>query len=322
MGFFDRLLFLGTSSGVPCKRNVSSILLTLQSGRCIMIDCGEGTQHQLMKSSVRFGRLSAILITHLHGDHCYGLFGLLHTLAMNGRVAPLPIFGPIGLKRMVDGVFACSGGWFGFDLLFTELDPSCQHSFDLRLDSAVTAAAPDVLAVDACPLKHAIPALGYVFTENPRPPRLDVAKARALGLSGALLGQLKAGLDVVSPETGEIVTAASCLLPAPPRRKVAVAQDTCDSSAMAEAAMDVHYLVHECTYEAALRDKAIEHGHSTSEMAAEFAKTVRAKNLLLTHFSPRYEDTGVAGLVQEAKAVLGHGVAVVAAEDFLEVKID
>jgi ribonuclease Z len=316
MGVFDKLLFLGTSSGVPCKRNVSSILLTLQSGRCVMVDCGEGTQHQFMRSPIRLGRLNAILITHLHGDHCYGLFGLLHTLAMNGRVDPLPIIGPVGLKKMIHTVFELSGGWFGYDLMFTELDPLRQHTLEVPLGLT------DVLSVTACPLKHVIPALGYVFLEAQRPCKLDMPKIKKLMLSGPILGKIKAGQDVAIPETGVVVKASDCLLDPPIRRRVAIVQDTCDPSAMAEAVLNVDYLVHECTYEAALRDKAIEHGHSTSAMAGEFARRVKAKNLVLTHFSPRYEELGVAGLVDEAKAVAGEDVRVIAAEDFLEVKIE
>lgn len=133
MSFFDQVVFLGTSSGVPQpgKRNVSSLAITLRTGRSvridantvprgillppfkILVDCGEATQHQLMLSKIKLTKIDDILITHLHGDHCYGIFGLLHSCCMGERTEPITVYGPQGIKTMIETVFALSGGWNG-----------------------------------------------------------------------------------------------------------------------------------------------------------------------------------------------------------------
>jgi ribonuclease Z len=178
----------------------------------------------------------------------------------------------------------------------------------------------DTIEVFACPLKHTLPALGFVFVEAERAAKLDAAKAAKLGVTGRLLGDLKMGKDVVSSTTGRLVEAKECLMEKPPRRKVGIIQDTYDASSAEEALENVDLLVHECTYEEALQEKAIDHGHSTSAMAGRFAAKVKAKHLVLTHFSPRYES--VEGLVVEAKnAAEGHVAQISAAEDFMEVKV-
>lgn len=282
---FSRFMFMGTSSAVPRPghRNVSGMLLQFSCGSLTLVDCGEATQHQLMRSSVRFGSIDNILLTHLHGDHCFGLFGLMHTLNSSGRSAPLNVYGPHGVSELISTVFRLTGGWDGFEVKVTELDPGKHREFDLK-----SATGKSVLAsVNACPMKHRIPAFGYVFREPDQPLTLDAEKAKSLGAAGKDLGRLKAGENVVLPDNS-VILASEVTMPGRRARTIAIMQDTCDASSAIPFMDDCDLLIHEATFEESLRNKAIEYGHSTAIMAADTAKQVRAKNLVLTHFSSRY----------------------------------
>ena len=311
---FSRFVFLGTSSAVPRPgfRNVSSMLLQSSCGSVSLIDCGEATQHQLMRSTIRMGHIDNILITHLHGDHCFGLFGLMHTLNMSGRTDPVNLWGPVGINELIKTVFRLTGGWdSSFDLRINELEPAKTHQFDIKNSSNNL-----VASVTACPMVHRIPAFGYVFREPNQPRVLDGEKAKQLGASGKELGQLKAGLDVTLSD-GRSIQANQVTSPARPSRTVAIMQDTRDSSTSYPYMQDCDLLIHEATYEAARQEQAIQYGHSTSVMAAEAAAAVNAKNLVLTHFSSRYSDTDdVKILKDEAERIIPH-TRVVLAEDFM-----
>lgn len=308
-------MFLGTSSAVPRPgyRNVSSMLLQFSNGSTTVIDCGEATQHQLMKSSLRMGHIDNILLTHLHGDHCFGLFGLMHTLNSGGRVKPINVYGPTGVEELVRTVLRLTGGWDGFDIRITELEPEQVHKFDLRCH------ADTLLAhVTACPMVHRTSAFGYVFDELSQARSLDVDAARSRGVPMVDFKKLKEGESVLL-ENGTTVTADEVTHITRSARKVAVMQDTSDASSAIPFISDCDLLIHEATYERVLRDQAVRYGHSTSEMAAELAQKVHAKNLVLTHFSSRYSDAEKVGVLgKEAEMVLeGTGTQVVLAEDFM-----
>lgn len=312
---FSRFVFLGTSSAVPRPglRNVSSMLLQFASGSTTMIDCGEGTQHQLMRSSVKMGNIDNILLTHLHGDHCYGFFGLVHTLNMGGRTQPLNVYGPSGVEELVRSVLRLTGGWDAFELRITELIPDKEHSFDLRSSSNEF-----LVHVTACPMVHRLTAFGYVFKEAAQARVLDSSMAKQLGvMEGPDLGKLKSGLDVSLPD-GRIVRSAEVTVSGRAARTVAILQDTSDSSSAVPHIQNCDLLIHEATYQASLREQAIQYGHSTTVMAAEVARAVKAKLLVLTHFSSRYggaEETKF--LREEAQGELSD-TRVVLAEDFME----
>ncbi|KAF4659641.1 Zinc phosphodiesterase ELAC protein 1 [Perkinsus chesapeaki] len=315
--FFEQVVFLGTSSGVPQpgRRNVSSLVITLRTGRSILVDCGEGTQHQLMLSKVKLTKVDDIFITHLHGDHCYGIFGLLHSCCMGERTEPITVYGPRGIKTMIETVFALSGGWSGYELRVVELDPE-QHSHFTINSGDVT--------VDACPLKHRLPTLGYVFTEPDKPGALNAALAAQMGARGPQFGELKEGRDVTLTD-GTVIRAVHVLGKTTKGRTIAVLQDTCDSSEALPYLNQPDLLIHECTYHDKMREKAIEFGHSTAAMAGEFASLCGAKVLALTHFSPRYNDPdpnavdspSVSDLRDEAGTRAGPATEVFAAEDFM-----
>jgi ribonuclease Z len=306
---FQKLVFLGTGSSIPApdRRNTSAIALGLSNATTILLDCGEATQHQLMRSgAVRFQSIASILVTHLHGDHCWGIFGLLCTMANQGRTEPVLLVGPVGLRVMVETVLSVSGGFGGLLLEFCELTPGQAYP-DLGWINS------DGAHLQAYPLQHRIASFGYVLTEGIKSGALDMVKAKAAGANGKQLGQLKAGQDVTLAD-GRIVRGSECVHAPVRARKIALLQDTSDSSAAAAAVQDVDLLIHECTYAADLLEKALAHGHSTSAMAGTFAASVNSSMLVLTHFSARYETS------QQTKKRVAQEAAAVAAKNTKETK--
>jgi len=291
---FEKLIFLGTGAAVPVprKRNMSSMVMSCSNGALIMVDCGEGSQHQLkICNQAKASKLDLICITHLHGDHSYGIFGLLLTCGSDGKTTPITVVGPVGLRQMVETVFKLSGGWTGnYQINFVEI-PDEKHV--AREDVDVTAYLPEHLksfvSVTATPLIHSMTCWGYAFTESDRPGKLDMEKARSFGVPpGPLLGKLKGGQEV--EVNGKIVRPCDVLCNPLPGRKVCMLQDSSDSSHTVNACRNADLYIHEATFEDGLRAEAIEKGHSTGVMAAEFANAADAKKLVLTHFSARYNE--------------------------------
>jgi len=354
----EKVLFLGTSGAVPVpgKRNMSSLAVLLSSGAAILVDCGEGTQHHIRVSSIlRASRIAAVLLTHLHGDHCFGLFGLLQSIAMEGRKEPMLIVGPEGVRGMVETVLRCSGGWFpeeSYELQFLEI-PSCgvpghedlvgPEGFGPQRAGFIPercARAEPVplgthagLCLQAVPLVHGLPDWGYVLKEPDRPGTLDMKRALELGVPARspLLGQLKRGQPVQLPD-GSTVLPEQVVGPSIGGRTVAVLQDTCDATAAIGPCRGAACVIHEATFEHAMEKDAWEKGHSTSTMAARFAAACGARRLVLTHFSARYSASSAAAaapgddpaemLGDEARKVLGEGTPVVVAKDFLVLRGD
>jgi ribonuclease Z len=294
------LQFLGTSSGTPTRtRNVAGLALRLDGGGWILVDCGEGTQHRILHTGLSLHTLGAIFITHLHGDHCYGLPGLLASAGMANRTAPLTLVGPPALQAYLDGVMTT-----------TELHLPYEISFVPVQDLAGRELLPE-LDIAATPLSHRVPCWGYRFAERGVERRLDVAKLRAEAVAaGPLWGRLQAGEDVTLPD-GRVLRPADYLLPARRPRAVVIAGDNDRPELLADAMRDAHVLVHEATYTQAVLDK-VGPGprHSSARMVAAFAAAARVPNLILTHFSPRYQEAGtgpstLAEVADEARAQFG-----------------
>ncbi len=304
-----RITFLGTSSGAPTRtRNVTAQALSLDSGGVILLDCGEATQHQLMRSGLRASRIERILITHLHGDHLYGLPGLLACMTIHERSAPVQLVGPLGIREFVATVLRISQTGLSFPLDIVELEAG------RPLDPC------GELALSAHPLVHRVPCFGYCLAEGPRPGRFDPAKAAALRIPmGPLFGRLQAG-ESITLDDGVSVQPAQVLSPPRPGRRVVLLGDTEDASGIAAAAHGCDVLVREVTYDAGRTDKARQWGHSTSAMTGGFAAEVGARVLIITHFSSRYTDGAsgdqltVADLVAET-AQHCPGTRVLAADD-------
>jgi ribonuclease Z len=288
-----QITFLGTSSGTPTKaRNVTSIALQLpQRATLWLFDCGEGTQHQVLRSPLRLSQLEKIFFTHLHGDHLFGLIGLLASRALgSGGSTPVTLYGPPGLKEYVQ---AC--------LRFSETH--------LNYPVKVQIIEPGVVCRDAeftviCkPLKHRVTAYGFSVIEADQPGRFDTEQAQALGIPfGPLYGQLKAG-GTVTLEDGSVVEGRTLVGPKRRGRKFTYCSDTIFTPNAVELAWDADVLIHESTYTAADLALAERGMHSTATMAAQVAHQAQVRQLILTHFSPRYEFAELAAMRKEAEAV-------------------
>lgn len=291
-----RLTFLGTGSGTPSRtRNVSGIALQFsQRGALWFFDCGEGTQHQTLRSPLRLSQLERVFVTHLHGDHLFGLPGLLASRSLGGGgVGPVTLHGPPGLGAFVECALAVSGTRLGYPYSVETVTPG-------------SVVADEALQVIAAPVEHGTAAFAYAVIEHPRPGRLDVARARALGVpEGPLFGRLKNGESVTLPD-GRVVAGAEMTGPPRPGRKIVFSGDTAYSRRLIALAEGADVLVHEATFREAEGDLARRAHHSTAAMAAEAARAAGVGTLILTHLSPRYESedrAGLEGLLAEARAI-------------------
>jgi len=330
-----------------------------------MFDCGEGSQTQLMKSTIKPGKINKIFITHLHGDHLFGLPGLLCTMGVNcgEHREPIEIYGPVGLRKYLRVSLELSESLLGFSYSVHELQCS---SSDLLLSSAVewrhsSSASENLhpnetpgrticenvsglwqvcqegnLTVFAAPLKHRVTCFGYVIQEQQLPGKLDPTLLKQKGVPpGPLYSKIKNGETINAPD-GSLIMPSDVLGPSRPGRKAVILGDTCDSSRIVEIASDADVVVHEATLEDELKETCIDHGHSTPEMAGHFAGKIKAKKLILTHFSQRYKgvnastttttskaddcDPCVGRLVKQAEKIFTSG-SVFAAEDFMVLQL-
>ncbi|MEB5749675.1 ribonuclease Z [Leclercia adecarboxylata] len=303
------LFFLGTSAGVPTRtRNVTSILLDLQHptrGGLWMFDCGEGTQHQLLRTAAHPGKLDKIFITHLHGDHLFGLPGLLCSRSMAGNIQPLTIYGPHGIREFVETSLRISGSWTDYPLEIIEIKPGVVFKDDAY---TVTAAA----------LNHPVECYGFRIEERDKPGALDGAALIAAGVPfGPLFQQLKRG-ESVTLEDGRTINGAAYLSPPRPGKKLALFGDTAPCENALALAQGVDLLVHEATLEVAMEEKANSRGHSSTHQAARLARDAQVKKLIVTHVSSRYDAEGCAMLLAECCAIFA---ASELAEDFATVRV-
>lgn len=288
------LYFLGTNAGVPSlERNVTSVALRLLEERrsLWLFDCGEGTQHQILRSPLKLSRLERIFITHLHGDHLFGLPGLISSRAYQGGDTPLVIYGPKGLKKFVETALALSESRINYKLEIVE-------------HNGGTIFEDDTFRVESALLEHRIDSYGYRVIEKDLPGKLDAAVLARHGIRpGPLYGRLKKGESITTPD-GYVLQAGDVLGAPKAGRIVTVLGDTRPCIAVGELAQNADMLVHESTFLQELAQTAYEYHHSTAYQAALAAKEAGAKGLLLTHFSSRYKsDEQLLRLQQEAEAV-------------------
>jgi len=273
------LKILGSASATPfLDRHHTAQVLTVGNAQ-YLIDCGEGTQRRLMEHKLRHQRINTIFISHLHGDHYFGLFGLLGTMHLNGRTEPLQIFGPAGLDEVLTMQFRHSFTQLCFELNFTAVDTT-QHA-QVYEDKHVT--------VHTLPMRHRIPCCGYLFREQPRRRPLVKEKLPA-SLTPAQLTGLTLGEDVLD-EAG-IVLVRNFDVTTEPRapRSYAYCADTLYTESLADLVRGVDLLYHEATFLEEMRDRAAQTHHSTARQAGLLARRAQVHRLLIGHFSSRYRD--------------------------------
>jgi ribonuclease Z len=288
-----RLVVLGSSSARPTRtRHLSSSLVSTDTDS-VLIDCGEGTQFQLMSAKAKTSRIRCVLITHLHGDHVFGLPGLLGSFTMDQRTAPLQVVGPPGIRRFIEFFQDERFGRLAYPIEVTEVEVS-----GLAVDEPTPILEAGPLSISCGPLVHRVETLGYRIELPDSEPHFDVGAAAALGVTGSAFGDIKRhGSALIGARRVEL---SEITLPARPSETVAVFGDTrpCDSGVALAKGADL--LVHEATYLESERQLAVEYGHSTAREAAQIAAAAHVGSLLLTHFSPRYPDA--QRLVAEARS--------------------
>ena len=305
-----QITFLGTSSGVPTRaRNVSAVALRLpQRGEVWLFDCGEATQHRFQRTDLRISQLSRIFITHLHGDHIYGLMGLLATCGMAGHAQPISIYGPAGLDEYVEMSARLSRMRLGEHIRVETVQPGVIFE-------------DEEYVVTCQPLRHRIPAFGYRVTEKDRPGRFEVERAAALGIpAGPLYGRLKRGESLTLAD-GRTINGAELCAPPVSGRALAYCTDTtyCENSIV--LARDADLLIHEATFVSADEELARQAMHSTAAQAAEVARQANVRELVITHISPRYapgNEFEPEELLRQARAVFPKTTL---AQDFMTVEI-
>lgn len=306
-----KLWFLGTGAGRPAKhRNVSSIALQLPEpcNNWWLFDAGEATQHQLMAVPLKLSKLDAVFITHLHGDHLYGLPGLLSTRSFEGGETPLRLYGPAGLKRYIETVFAISGTALDYELIIQEIEGPEE-----------VICSNERFTIVAGLLDHRMPSYGYRVIEHDQLGTLLVQRLKALGVEeGPLYGRIKKGQSIEMPD-GTIIRPEQVMGRPKRGRIVTILGDTSPCPRVLELADNADLLVHEATFEAGMEEKARTFGHSTSVDAAKAASEAGVKRLILTHFSGRYSNDELNMLVKEANE---HHPYVQAARDFMVLTID
>ncbi|WP_174613672.1 ribonuclease Z [Virgibacillus ihumii] len=303
------LIFLGTGSGIPSKnRNVSALALTLlqEENSIWLFDCGEATQHQIMHTSIKPRKINKIFITHLHGDHIFGLPGFLSSRSFQGGDDELTIYGPPGIKQYVETSLKVSGTHLTYPLSvveFTEGKVVENNNFTVRTKK----------------LEHGIASYGFRIVEKDKPGSLLVEKLQDQGIMPGPIYQLIKENDVVTTNDGKIIHRDRFLGPAKKGRIITIMGDTRNSDRFREFAVDSDILVHEATFDHSKADLARQYFHSTTVEAATLARDSQTKKLLLTHISSRYQKDESQKLLHEARTVFSNTEL---AHDFCRVKVD
>ena len=284
------LYILGCGSALPTTRHFPTSQVLNVRDKLYMIDCGEGAQLQFRKSRLKFSRLNHIFISHLHGDHCFGLWGLISTLNLLGRTAELHIYSPRGLEALLLPTLAFFNRQMTYRVLF--------HEFDTDKPSLVY--EDRSLTVTTIPLRHRIPCCGFLFAEKQGLNHIVREMVDFYKVPLFEMNRIKNGADYVTPE-GELVPNRLLTRPADPSRRYAYCSDTICLPEIAGQLHGVDLLFHEATFASDNLGRAKETYHTTAVQAAELARSAEVKKLLIGHFSARYEDESV--LLEEAREI-------------------
>ncbi|MFR9002836.1 MAG: ribonuclease Z [Parabacteroides merdae] len=281
---------LGCGSALPTTRHLATSQIVDLRDKLYMIDCGEGTQVQMRRMRVRFGRLAHIFISHLHGDHCFGLPGLISTLGMLGRTGELVVHGPKEVETYLRPVMDLFCRGMEFEVRFNPVDTR-SHSLVMEDRS---------LSVYSIPLKHRIPTCGYLFAEKPKEAHIIREMTDFYQVPVRCMKDIKQGQDYVTPE-GEVVPNSRLTRPAAPPKRYAFCSDTAYNRLIIPIIEGADLLYHEATFAECDLARAKETFHSTARQAAEIARDAHVKRLVIGHYSARYED--LSELHREAEAV-------------------
>ena len=297
-----KLVFLGTSAAQPtAKRGLSCICLE-REGEILMFDAGESTQISYMKSGLGWNKKMKLFVTHLHGDHCVGILGLLQTMSMQNRTESLEIFGPKGIDEFLAANIKILNFGLSFSILITIVNEGTIYENNKFL-------------IHAAKANHSITAFSYLFEEKDKPGRFNVEKAKELGIpEGELWNKLQNGEDITNNE--KIIKPDQVLGQKRLGKKIGISGDTMPTKELEEFFRECDYLVFDSTFLDEEKQKAQDTCHSTAKQAAELGKNANVKNLILTHFSARYKDE--IGHKTEAEQI--HN-SVITAKDLLEVEI-
>jgi len=294
------ITFLGTSSGVPTlTRNVSSLALKLsQKAEIWLFDCGEGTQHQIMKSNIKSSQIKKIFITHMHGDHIYGLPGLLATLGLSGNSKGIEIYGPSKLKDFILSALKNSYCKISFPLNFFEVENYASNQKDIFENNEVK--------VRCASLKHRLPSYGYRVSEKDKPGKFNIEKAKRSNIPpGPIYSRLQSG-EKVELEDGRIFNGNEFCGEPRKGESFVYCTDTIFTDSAVQLSKNADLLVHESTFSEKDENMAYEKLHSTTIMAARTALLSNSKKLVLTHLSPRYTSKSSIkpnDLLKEAKEI-------------------
>ncbi|MGB9740881.1 MAG: ribonuclease Z [Candidatus Bathyarchaeia archaeon] len=298
------IIFLGTAGSIPTPKRGLPAILIQRKGEQIMFDCGEGVQRQMIKAKVSFHKKMKVFITHMHGDHVLGLPGLLQTMALLDRNRKLEVYGPPGIKRFLEGIRET----VQFVLTF----PVEIH----EIFNEGTVCNEEEYIVQAAWANHVIPSLAYAIIEKPRPGKFYPEKAKALGIpEGPLWSKLQHGRTVKLPD-GRIVKPGDVTGLPRPGRRIVYTGDTRPFKGFIKFASNADIIIHDATLDDELADRAYEDGHSTPAQAAKNAKKAKAKQLVLTHISARYDDAST--LLQQAQKTFKNTLV---AEDFMKIEV-
>lgn len=290
-----KVYILGCGSALPTLRHNPSSQIVEIRDKQFMIDCGEGTQAQLRRSKIRFTKIGHVFISHLHGDHCFGLIGMISTFGMLGRTAPLHIYAHADLKPLLQSQidYFCKG--LEYEVVMHAIDPT-RHEV-IYEDRSLT--------VTTVPLEHRVPCCGFIFAEKQSLPHIRRDMMDMYGIPVSQINNIKNGMDWTSPD-GEVIPASRLTEAAEPPRSYAYLSDTTFKPDIVPMVEGTDTIYHESTYADSERARARKHFHSTASEAATIAKEAKAKQLVLGHYSARYDNE--TQMLKEAKEVFSNTI--------------
>jgi ribonuclease Z len=285
-----KVTVLGSSSALPTSERFPSAHVLNAHERLFLIDCGEGTQMQLRRNRIRFSKINHIFISHLHGDHVFGLYGLLSTFSLMGRVAPVHLYAPENYERLLRAHLADFDIHLNYEIDFIPLSGK----------DPVRILDDKYLTVTSFPLQHRVPAFGFLFAEKQHDSNIIKESIDKYGIPTVRIPAIKKGEDFLTKD-GVLVKNRDITIPGPPSLSYAYCSDTKYFKRLASFVMGVDLLYHEATFDMSLEELAKTTGHSTTIDAAKVASEAGAGSLMIGHFSARYKE--ISPLVEEARKI-------------------